>query len=376
MQSQGRSCSYRYDALDRLASRSAEQNTVRRFYCADRLATGSDGDRHHSYLQAGGRLLAQRDSTVDGVQNTPLATDAANSVLVASSDPLTQVAYSPYGQRDSAALPTGLPGFNGEQPDPLTGHYLLGNGYRAFNPVLMRFNSPDSQSPFEKGGLNAYAYCLGDPINRVDPTGHSGWLIGGLMAGAVGAGAVHFATKKASPEVSSALGMIALSLGVAAVSLGGMRAMQKIGNTLHQRLVASGGLSGRNAGGLGIGTRTASGLPPPSATLEGMPTELLDKITSQLGGQDMARLSMASSRMNRVVNDLSKSRFDHVMGKTRTYGEIITKVDDIGFGRVAGIAPAQAKRAGFSLEIAQADYPYSMIHVHKGRMIRYGNVQS
>ncbi|MCX4409771.1 MULTISPECIES: RHS repeat-associated core domain-containing protein [unclassified Streptomyces] len=65
-----------------------------------------------------------------------------------------------------------LLGFGGEWPDPVTGHYLLGNGYRSFNPVLMRFNSPDSSSPFGEGGFNSYAYCLGDPVNRVDPTGH------------------------------------------------------------------------------------------------------------------------------------------------------------------------------------------------------------
>ncbi|NAS96806.1 hypothetical protein CU664_12085 [Pseudomonas syringae pv. actinidifoliorum] len=64
------------------------------------------------------------------------------------------------------------PGFNGELLDDITGHYLLGNGYRAYNPVLMRFNSPDSLSPFGKGGLNAYAYCGGDPINKEDSTGH------------------------------------------------------------------------------------------------------------------------------------------------------------------------------------------------------------
>jgi RHS repeat-associated protein len=67
---------------------------------------------------------------------------------------------------------TSLLGFNGERPDPVTGHYLLGNGYWAFNPLLMRFNSPDSLSPFGKGGLNSYAYCLGDPVNFMDPTGH------------------------------------------------------------------------------------------------------------------------------------------------------------------------------------------------------------
>jgi uncharacterized protein RhaS with RHS repeats len=37
----------------------------------------------------------------------------------------------------------------------------------------MRFNSPDSWSPFGEGGLNAYTYCLGDPVNAIDPSGHT-----------------------------------------------------------------------------------------------------------------------------------------------------------------------------------------------------------
>jgi hypothetical protein len=35
------------------------------------------------------------------------------------------------------------------------------------------FQFPDSWSPFGDGGLNSCGYCLGDPINRRDPTGHS-----------------------------------------------------------------------------------------------------------------------------------------------------------------------------------------------------------
>ena len=36
----------------------------------------------------------------------------------------------------------------------------------------MRFASPDDLSPFLAGGLNAYAYCQGDPVNFTDPSGN------------------------------------------------------------------------------------------------------------------------------------------------------------------------------------------------------------
>jgi RHS repeat-associated protein len=106
-----------------------------------------------------------------------LATDQQRSVLnvldVARPHSMT---YTPYGHRPAENGLLSLLGFNGERPDSVTGCYLLGNGYRAFNPVLMRFISPDSWSPFGEGGLNAYAYCVGDPVNREDSTGHAGWL--------------------------------------------------------------------------------------------------------------------------------------------------------------------------------------------------------
>ncbi|WP_236693292.1 RHS repeat-associated core domain-containing protein [Pseudomonas sp. C5pp] len=82
---------------------------------------------------------------------------------------LQTFAYTPYGYRPRQTVSLG---FNGEHPDPITCRYLLGNGYRGFDPVLMRCISPDSMSPFRRGGVNSYAYCLCDPINLQDPSGH------------------------------------------------------------------------------------------------------------------------------------------------------------------------------------------------------------
>ncbi|NAT17163.1 RHS repeat-associated core domain-containing protein [Pseudomonas syringae pv. actinidifoliorum] len=164
-------CRYRYDALDRVAVVDIEaQEAVSRFYQKSRLTVEIQGAVRRRVFHADDRLLAEYEADGAGDRVDLLVTDLQSSVLQAvGSQGRQPLAYSPYGHR-----PQGGPfsGFNGERADPVTGHYLLGNGYRAFNPVLMRFNSPDSLSPFGRGGLNAYAYCQGDPVNRSDPGGH------------------------------------------------------------------------------------------------------------------------------------------------------------------------------------------------------------
>jgi RHS repeat-associated protein len=169
-----KACSYEYDALDRLASRSStDSGATRLYYCANTLATEVQGTQPRRFFRGGRHLLSQQNGSADRLTSTLIAADRSNNALTAAtSDQHLRIAYSAYGHRETLGLLPGLPGFNGEHPDPLTGHYLLGNGYRAYNPVLMRFNSPDSLSPFGKGGLNAYAYCAGDPVNRFDPSGH------------------------------------------------------------------------------------------------------------------------------------------------------------------------------------------------------------
>jgi RHS repeat-associated protein len=92
-------------------------------------------------------------------------------------------AYAPYGYHVGRGGPRLA--FVGEPNALLPKGYLIGNGKRAYGTGLMRFYSPDAFSPFGRGGLNAYAYCLGDPINNVDRDGHSATRILGQGTGLV-----------------------------------------------------------------------------------------------------------------------------------------------------------------------------------------------
>ncbi|SFB32976.1 RHS repeat-associated core domain-containing protein [Pseudomonas sp. NFIX10] len=171
-------CRYHYDPLDRLVgSTSLTKAHTQHFYLKERLTSEIQGSVCRSIFQQDDQLLAQQQRQSGVVEATLLATDQQRTVLHA----LDAIAYTPYGHRSPKGGLLILLGFNGERPALGTGHYLLGNGYRAFNPVLMRFNNPDSFSPFSKGGINAYAYCLGDPINRSDPTGHIGAWFGKIL---------------------------------------------------------------------------------------------------------------------------------------------------------------------------------------------------
>jgi RHS repeat-associated protein len=178
-------CLYRYDPLDRLVHQSqAGTPKLQRFYCKSRLATEVQGALGFSIVQHGDQLLGQQQREGDAVDTTLLATDQQRSILhtLKANHLRNPITYSPYGHRPVASGLLSLLGFNGERADPVTGHYLLGNGYRAFNPVLLRFNSPDSWSPFGKGGLNSYAYCLGDPMNLSDSDGHASNLVANFFS--------------------------------------------------------------------------------------------------------------------------------------------------------------------------------------------------
>lgn len=125
-----------------------------------------------------------------------------------------------------SALLTNLPaapsmltiGLNGYPFDQATGCYILGNGYRLYNPVMRAFYSPDNLSPFGEGGVSRYQYCCLDPINLSDPTGHaSTWAIGGIILGALG---IVLGIVIAIPTGGASLSLVAVGAGIIAGASG------------------------------------------------------------------------------------------------------------------------------------------------------------
>lgn len=110
-------------------------------------------------------------STNISAPSTLKGTDQQGSVVKGSASlAKALITYTPFGYTREHSL--GTTGFVGGFKELAMGCYLLGNGYRAYSPTLYRFAASDSLSPFGIGGINAYAYCTGDPVNHVDPDGH------------------------------------------------------------------------------------------------------------------------------------------------------------------------------------------------------------
>lgn len=164
---------YGYDGHNHLvnATQGAEAPTLR-FYQDDALSCAVRQGIASQWLHGPQGVLGQQQS--HDPDQTLLALTDANGNLRAEyqQGDERRAVYSAYGQRHSDEPLLSLSGYNGEMLDSATGWYLLGKGYRAYDPALMRFHSPDSLSPFGSGGLNPYTYCLGNPIALHDPTGH------------------------------------------------------------------------------------------------------------------------------------------------------------------------------------------------------------
>ncbi|WP_460318719.1 RHS repeat domain-containing protein [Pseudomonas ogarae] len=252
---------YSYDPLDTLTGLDDGSGQEQRFYQGSELSSQIKGANSRTFLRAEGIVLAERQAGADP-KSLLLAGDNKNSVLCEISQSATKaVVYAPYGHRvDEASIRSHL-GYNGERRETQTGWYLLGKGYRAFNPLLMRFHSPDSWSPFGEGGLNAYAYCEGDP-GKVDPSGHfgAGALILAVIAAGAGVGAAFTEGK-----TQIALAVVSAIVGVTAIVSLLPSAGRPLGRT------GGGGYGARAGGATGARATTSS----PSAPRQASPARAL-----------------------------------------------------------------------------------------------------
>ncbi|WP_312317484.1 RHS repeat-associated core domain-containing protein, partial [Stenotrophomonas sp.] len=173
-------CEYAYDATGLLARVTLPGQTGERFWrgkhAVNELRTSASSSGQLTWLHAMGQpIVEQVSGTV--TRMTLLATAISGSVLLEADTAVRAVAYTPHGSRadgddDDSGAET-EPAFNGELLDAASGCYLLGAGHhRPYSPRLGIFLAADRLSPFGAGGLNPYAYCAGDPVNRSDPTGH------------------------------------------------------------------------------------------------------------------------------------------------------------------------------------------------------------
>lgn len=142
--------------------------------------------------------------------------------------------YGAFGE-SVAARRAGRVGYTGQVAERETGWYLVGG--RPYNPILRRFLVPDPESPMLDGGLNRYAYCGGDPVNRIDPSGNAwtDWLMAGLavglsVLGTIFSGGALLGTIAAAGSLTGALAAPGIAATAAAATLDVVSTVASIGS--------------------------------------------------------------------------------------------------------------------------------------------------
>lgn len=150
-----------------------QATTTQFFYQGSKLVTVNQNGLRRAIFRSANLSLAEL-STGERQESELLNVDQNGSVMTVSGGINKEEShyYTAYGYDPSLPSNRTYSGFNGERLEAVAATYLLGNGYRLFSPTLMRFHSTDSMSPFDRGGINCYCYCLNDPVNNIDPSGH------------------------------------------------------------------------------------------------------------------------------------------------------------------------------------------------------------
>jgi RHS repeat-associated protein len=148
-------------------------------------------------------------------------------------------------------------GFAGGLHDRDTG--LVRFGYRDYDPETGRWTAKDPIR-FAGGDTDLYGYCLGDPVNFVDPEGKFATILGGFIGGAVAGGIAGGITSAAASYLSgdSLSGVLKSGLIGAGIGAGiGGIAGASIGAGLFGGLGFASDIGWGFAAGAGIGEHAA-----------------------------------------------------------------------------------------------------------------------
>jgi RHS repeat-associated protein len=243
----GQEIAFGYGARDRIAKVDDGVDARHRYYAGQGICLEAGERGSSSFTAVPGSTVAQTRIAGESRRVTLLGGDALGSPIGEVGETLAHLAYTPHGYGGARSGTSDI-GYTGELKTPGADWYVLGH-YRAYNPVLLRFHSPDAASPFGHGGLNAYAYCLGDPVNRSDPTGE-GWLdwlfvgigvvasgvaialSGGTLAPALGA----VLTWSATLSQSAAVGLLAVDVASVGMGIGSAAAADAGNDALASKL--------------------------------------------------------------------------------------------------------------------------------------------
>jgi len=138
-----------------------------------------DGSRESDFIYLGSqRIAAINDDAVSFYHADHLG--GINVITDDAGDATDLIEYEPFGEKSTHEKYGSGPDvawhyFTGQRLDDETGLYFYGARY--YNPSLGRFITPDSivQDPTNPVTLNRYAYTGNNPVNNIDPSGHSFW---------------------------------------------------------------------------------------------------------------------------------------------------------------------------------------------------------
>ncbi|MBH3368336.1 hypothetical protein I5R92_13655 [Pseudomonas carnis] len=403
---------YEYDPMGRATQ--TTRNGVHQlwFYEGDRLISthGPGADDSLSLLRNDISVFAQNKMAQAIHEVLLTGCDGQGTAQIESAQQTRRMTYTAHGADTGGAK--SLVGYAGEARGLVEDGYLLGS-YRPYDPYLMLFLAPDNESPFGAGGLNRYAYCAGDPLNRVDPDGHSfsKWLLAGVglvvgilataasfgaaapvVAGIVAGGLATLTASGALALTSVALGVVATTTGVAsfileatgnteaasilgalsfatglasgvtALAPAASRAASKLGQFVgrwQQKLQSAGGVP--RLGARGGALRTS-----PSATLSGMPEHVLENIFSRLPGRALANLSATSRQMNQAVVTHSRPALHALPVAPERAPNYVSAVRRIWAGNETGVLPSSLRRQGINPRTVVEAAPHTPAEIDRG----------